>query len=26
MGYPNEAPLPKPRKAFDQIACFDKFR
>jgi nitroreductase len=26
MGYPNEAPLPRPRKAFDQTVCFDKFR
>ncbi len=25
MGYPNEAPLAKPRKALDQITCFDKF-
>jgi len=26
MGYPNEEPAQRPRKAFDQIVCFEKYR
>jgi|WetSurSiteA1Bulk_404760.scaffolds.fasta_scaffold103701_2 nitroreductase len=25
LGYPNEAPLPRPRKSFDQVVCFENY-
>jgi nitroreductase len=25
LGYPNEAPPPRPRKVFEQIVCFEKY-
>jgi nitroreductase len=24
LGYPNETPLPRPRKSFEQVVCFEK--
>jgi nitroreductase len=26
IGYQNEAPLPRPRKAFDEVVCFDGYK
>ncbi len=26
LGYPNEAPPPRPRRTFDQVVSFEKFR